>query len=128
MKSPKHRPWTDGHYPNTCRHQGPNPGLSGDQRWFYPCAIQALSIVLALYLTAIENHLIKHSIVKNVYKMLKPEAHGPQCAPESLIQHFRLSFVMATNQNEEFVQLLYAWWRTTQQTFKKGSVKIPAVR
>ena len=26
---------------------------------------------------------------------------------------------MATNQNEEFVQLLYAWWRTTQQTFIK---------
>ena len=47
----------------------------------------------------------------------------------SLIQHFRLSVAMATNQNEECVQLLYAWWRTTQQTFiKKGSVKIPAVR
>ena len=26
---------------------------------------------------------------------------------------------MATNQNVEFVQLLYAWWRTTQQTFIK---------
>ena len=26
---------------------------------------------------------------------------------------------MATNQNEEFVQILYAWWRTTQQTFVK---------
>ena len=38
---------------------------------------------------------------------------------KSLIQHFRLSAVMATNQNEEFVQLLYAWWRTTQQTFIK---------
>ena len=48
---------------------------------------------------------------------------------KSLIQHFRLSVAMATNRNEEFVQLLYAWWRTTQQTFiKKGSVKIPAVR
>ena len=47
---------------------------------------------------------------------------------KSLIQHFRLSVVMATNQNEEFVQLLYAWWRTTQQTFIKSSVKIPAVR
>ena len=36
---------------------------------------------------------------------------------------------MATNQNEECVQLFYAWWRTTQQTFiKKSSVKIPAVR
>ena len=37
----------------------------------------------------------------------------------SLIQHFWLSVAMATNQNEEFVQLLYAWWRTTQQTFIK---------
>ena len=36
---------------------------------------------------------------------------------KGLIQHFRLSAVMATNQNEEFVQLLYVWWRTTQQTF-----------
>ena len=36
-----------------------------------------------------------------------------------LIQYFRLSVVMATNQNEEFVQLLCAWWRTTQQTFIK---------
>ena len=26
---------------------------------------------------------------------------------------------MATNQNEEFEQLLYAWWRTTHQTFIK---------
>ena len=26
---------------------------------------------------------------------------------------------MATNQNVEFVQLFYAWWRTTQQTFIK---------
>ena len=38
---------------------------------------------------------------------------------KSLIQHFRLSVAMATNQNEEFVQLLYGWWRTTQQTFIK---------
>ena len=38
---------------------------------------------------------------------------------ESLIQRFRLSVAMATNQNVEFVQLLYAWWRTTQQTFIK---------
>ena len=38
---------------------------------------------------------------------------------KSLIQHFRLSVAMATNQNVEFVQLLYAWWRTTQQTFIK---------
>ena len=38
---------------------------------------------------------------------------------KSLIQHFRLSVAMAINQNEEFVQLLYAWWRTTQQTFIK---------
>ena len=37
----------------------------------------------------------------------------------SLIQHFRLSVAMATNQNEEFVQLLYAWWRTTQQILIK---------
>ena len=26
---------------------------------------------------------------------------------------------MATNQNEEFVQDFYAWWRTTQQTVLK---------
>ena len=38
---------------------------------------------------------------------------------KSLIQHFRLSVAMATDQNEKFVQLLYAWWRTTQQTFIK---------
>ena len=38
---------------------------------------------------------------------------------KSLIQHFRLSVAMVTNQNEEFVKLLYAWWRTTQQTFIK---------
>ena len=38
---------------------------------------------------------------------------------KSLIQRFRLSVAMATNQNEEFVKLLYAWWRTTQQTFIK---------
>ena len=38
---------------------------------------------------------------------------------KSIIQHFRLSVAMATNQNEEFVQLLYAWCRTTQQTFIK---------
>ena len=36
---------------------------------------------------------------------------------ESLIQNFGLSVTMATNQNVEFVQFLYAWWRTTQQTF-----------
>ena len=36
---------------------------------------------------------------------------------KSLIQHFRLSFVTATNQNEEFEQLLYAWGRITPQTF-----------
>ena len=42
---------------------------------------------------------------------------------KSLIQHFRLLVVMATNQNEEFVQLLYTWWRTIQQTFIKSSVK-----
>ena len=40
---------------------------------------------------------------------------------KSLIQHFRLSVAMVTDQNEEFVQLLYAWWRTTQQTFIKMS-------
>ena len=38
---------------------------------------------------------------------------------KSLIQHFRLSVVKATNQNEEFEQLLYAWWRITHQTFIK---------
>ena len=37
---------------------------------------------------------------------------------KSLIQHFRLSVAMATNQNEEFVQL-YIWCRTTEQTFIK---------
>ena len=26
---------------------------------------------------------------------------------------------MTTNQNEEFVQHYYAWWKTTQQTFLK---------
>ena len=31
----------------------------------------------------------------------------------------RLSVAMTTNQIEEFVHLLYAWWRTTQQTFIK---------
>ena len=30
---------------------------------------------------------------------------------------------MAANQNEEFVQLLYGWWRTTQQTFIKKKKK-----
>ena len=29
---------------------------------------------------------------------------------KSLIQHFRRSVIMATNQNEEFEQLLYVWW------------------
>ena len=38
---------------------------------------------------------------------------------KSLIQHFRLSVAMVTNQNEEFVQLLHGWWRNTQQTFIK---------
>ena len=37
---------------------------------------------------------------------------------KSLIQHFRLSVAMTTNQKEQFVQLLYAWWRTTQQIFE----------
>ena len=27
---------------------------------------------------------------------------------------------MATNENKEFVQFFYAWWRTTQQTFIKN--------
>ena len=37
--------------------------------------------------------------------------------------------IMATKQKEEFVQLLYAWWSTTQQKFiKESSVKISAVR
>ena len=38
---------------------------------------------------------------------------------KSLNQHFRLSIAMSTNQNEEFIQLLYAWWMTTQQTILK---------
>ena len=38
---------------------------------------------------------------------------------KSLIQHLDFQFAMATNQNDECVQLLYAWWRTTQQTFVK---------
>ena len=38
---------------------------------------------------------------------------------KSLIQHVRLSVGMATNQKEAFVQLHYACWRTTQQTFIK---------
>ena len=41
---------------------------------------------------------------------------------KSLIQHFRLSVAMATNQNGEFVQLLYAWCRTPQQTFIKKNL------
>ena len=36
---------------------------------------------------------------------------------KNLIQHFRISVAMATNQNEEFVQCVYAWLRTTQQMF-----------
>ena len=39
--------------------------------------------------------------------------------PMGLIQHFRLSVAMATNQNEEFVQHFYACWRIMQQTFRK---------
>ena len=46
---------------------------------------------------------------------------------KSLIRHFRLSVALATNQNEEFIQYCYVWWRTTQETFIKSSVKIPAV-
>ena len=38
---------------------------------------------------------------------------------KSLIKYVRLSVAMATNQNEEFVELLYGWWRTIQQTFIK---------
>ena len=38
---------------------------------------------------------------------------------KNLIQYFRLSVVMATNQNEESEQFLYAWWRITHQTFIK---------
>ena len=38
---------------------------------------------------------------------------------KNLIQYFKLSVAMAASQNEEFVQLLYAWWRTTQETFIK---------
>ena len=37
----------------------------------------------------------------------------------SLIKKFRLSIVMATNQNEEFKQILYACWRITYQTVIK---------
>ena len=46
---------------------------------------------------------------------------------KSLIQHFTFSVDMATNQSEKYVQLLYAWWRTSQH-IKKISVKIPTVR
>ena len=35
------------------------------------------------------------------------------------IQQVSLSIAIATNQNEEFAQNLYAKWRTTQQTFLK---------
>ena len=55
-------------------------------------------------------------------KRMKRKTRGPwatMLSYKSLIQHFRLSIAMATKQNEEFVQLLYAWWRTTQQTFIK---------
>ena len=53
-------------------------------------------------------------------------AHGPQLLTwvngyKSLIQHFSLSFATATNQNEQFAQYLYAWWKTTQQTFLNKS-------
>ena len=47
---------------------------------------------------------------------------------KSLIQHFSLSIAMATNQNDEFAQFFYTWWRPTQQTFLKTIVKIPAMR
>ena len=55
---------------------------------------------------------------------LIPEAHGPQWLTwvnsyKSLIQHFNLSVTMARNQNEEFAQNFYAWWRTALQTFLK---------
>ena len=50
---------------------------------------------------------------------LAPKTRGPWATVltqvnsyKSLIQHFRLLVVIATNRNEEFVQLLYAWWRT----------------
>ena len=64
-------------------------------------------------------HMLFHRFCQN-------ETRGPWATMltwvnsyKSLIQHFRLLVVMATNQNEEFVQHLYAWWRTTQQTFIK---------
>ena len=45
--------------------------------------------------------------------------HNAHLSEHYKIQHFRLLVAMATNQNEEFVQLLYSWWRTTQQAFIK---------
>ena len=63
---------------------------------------------------------------KQKYKSLSFELWGPWATMltwvnsyKSLIQHFRLSVDMATNPNEEFEQLLYAWWRITHQTFIK---------
>ena len=38
---------------------------------------------------------------------------------KSLVQHFRLSVAMATNQHEDFLQYFSAWWRTTQKTCLK---------
>ena len=54
----------------------------------------------------------------------KPEAHGPQWLTwansyKSLVQYFRLSVAMATNQYEYILQHIPEWWRTTQQTFLK---------
>ena len=50
----------------------------------------------------------------------KTETRGPWVnSYKSFIQHLRLSVAMATNQNEEFVQHFYAWWRTTKETFLK---------
>ena len=51
---------------------------------------------------------------------------GHNGSPVSLIQPFRL--LAAKNQKEEFVQYFYAWWRTTQQTFLKRCIKIPAMK
>ena len=46
-------------------------------------------------------------------------AHLSEQLEKLNFQHVRLSVSMATNQNEEFVQHLYASWRTIQQTILK---------
>ena len=50
------------------------------------------------------------------HRIDKPEAHWPQCSPEWTALKAKFNIL---DLNVEFVQLLYAWWRTTQQTFIK---------